>query len=82
MTLETLRAAMPDFAKDTKINLIQSAVGRGQPRPSPARIFGTALACAYATNTRRSSRLWKRNGHAQLDTATVQAARAPPLSWA
>lgn len=44
--LESLASSLPDYAKDLKLNL--SSVLR-QDELSPTQLWGTAVACAYAT---------------------------------
>jgi alkyl hydroperoxide reductase subunit D len=47
--LEALRDAMPDFAKDIKLNLGTVLTPEGAPELSEAQVAAIALASAYAT---------------------------------
>ena len=49
MNLETLREAMPDYARDTKINLSKVLSEEGSPDLSGEQILAIGLASAYAT---------------------------------
>ena len=47
--LEALRDSLPDFARDTKLNLGTVLTPEGAPDLSQEQIWGIALASAYAT---------------------------------
>lgn len=49
-SLDDLKAAIPDFAKDIRLNLGSVLTPEGAPDLSDAQIAGTALAVAYALN--------------------------------
>lgn len=49
MSLESLRENLPDFAKDIKLNVSTILTEEGAPGLNKGQIYGTALACAYAT---------------------------------
>jgi len=48
-SLESLKAALPDFAKDTRLNLGSVLTPEGAPELTQAQIHLIALASAYAT---------------------------------
>ena len=48
-SLESLKSALPDFAKDTRLNLGSVLTPEGAPELSQAQIHLIALASAYAT---------------------------------
>ncbi len=49
-TLDTLKSAIPDFAKDIRLNLGSILTPEGAPDLTEVQIAGTALAVAYALN--------------------------------
>ena len=49
MTVETLKDALGDFAKDIRLNLGTVLTAEGAPDLTQHQIHGIALACAYAT---------------------------------
>ncbi len=49
MSLETIRQAMPAYAKDIKLNLSKVMSEEGAPDLTLKQIYGTALASSYAT---------------------------------
>ncbi len=49
MNIEELKSAMPDTAKDIRLNLSKVLSEEGAPGLSQKQIMGTALAAAYAT---------------------------------
>ena len=76
MTFDELKAAMPSFAKDTKLNLGRVLTGGSTTGLSEAQAFGTALASAYVTrNADVVSAVRDRAGDA-LTPEYVEAAKA------
>lgn len=53
MSVEALKETMADYAKDIKLNLSKVLSEDGAPGLTQKQIFGTALACAYATRNQR-----------------------------
>jgi alkyl hydroperoxide reductase subunit D len=49
MTIEQLRDALPDYARDIKLNLGTVLTPEGAPDLTQNQIFGAALSVAYAT---------------------------------
>ena len=66
MSIETLRDALPDYAKDLRLNL--SSVLSEVPGMTPAQQWGSALAVAIAT----------RNAAVQKAVAAEAATRLTP----
>jgi len=52
MSIESLRDALPDFARDIKLNLGSVLSPEGAPELTQDQVLGIALASAYATNNR------------------------------
>jgi len=48
-SLDAIKEALPDFAKDTRINLSSVLTPAGSPGLEDNQIAGIALACAYAS---------------------------------
>lgn len=73
--LETLRQALPDYAKDIKLNL-GSLLGAGAvPELSPAQRWGSAVAAAVAARQPRLLAAIEAEAAAALDAKTAEAAR-------
>lgn len=51
MSIEQLRQQLPDYAKDTKLNISKVLTEDGAEGLTEAQIYSIALACAYATKT-------------------------------
>lgn len=72
--LEQLRSAIPDYAKDVKINLqtllsLENQALRGQ------QVFGAALACAYATKEKTLIRVLENEVQNILSQAEIKAVK-------
>lgn len=52
-TIDELRAILPEYAKDTKLNLGTTLSADGSPDLSDVQRMGIALACAYTTGNRK-----------------------------
>jgi alkyl hydroperoxide reductase subunit D len=74
--LEALRDRMPDFAKDTRLNLGTVLTDTGAPDLSANQIAGVALASAYATRNREVIDAIAAHTDATLSDAEKQAAKA------
>lgn len=72
-TLEAVRAALPDSAKDIRLNL-QAVLEAGSL--TPAQKWGVALACAIAARNPRLREAVRREAQAAVDEAVVDDARA------
>lgn len=73
--IETLRAALPDAARDTKINLGTVLTSDGAPDLSDSQIWSIALAVAYATKHDRVATAVEADARQHLDDVHVNAAR-------
>lgn len=74
--LEALRDAMPDFAKDIKLNLGTVLTPEGAPDLSQQQILGIALASAYAVGNPVVVQVIENESAEILDAATVTAAKS------
>lgn len=73
MTIEALKSAIPDFAKDVRLNL--SALAREDKLDEQQR-FGLLLAAALATRNPRVVAAMEAEVRARLSPAALDAARA------
>lgn len=76
MSVTELKQALPDYAKDIRLNLSSVLKREGAPGLSEEQIFGTALASAYATDNPEFARQVENLVSAQVDEAAVTAAKA------
>lgn len=74
--LESLKAALPDFAKDTRLNLGSVLTPEGAPELTQNQIFVIALASAYATRDDGVIASILGESSATLSEAEVTAAKA------
>ncbi len=74
--LEALRAALPDYARDLKLNLGSVLTSAGAPGLSERQIWSVALAAAIASRNGALTRAIEAAALGQLDAAHLQAARA------
>lgn len=72
--LDELKAKIPDFAKDVKVNL-EELLGKKNTMLLPAKIFGTALASAYATKNKTLIRIVESEATDFLSEAEIKAAK-------
>jgi lipoyl-dependent peroxiredoxin subunit D len=75
-TLDTLRDAIPDYARDLKLNLGSVLATTGAPGLTDRQIWAVALASAIASRNLRFTREIESLGAAHLDAAYINAARA------
>ena len=76
MTLEQIKAAMPEYARDIKLNLSSLLGGTGTPGLNDAQALGTALACAVASHSNELAAVIEDVAGEKLDPARRNAARA------
>ncbi len=76
MSIEALRDRLPDFARDTKLNLGTVLTPEGAPELSQNQIFGVALAVAYATRQNELVAAISNESKDVLNDAEKQAAKA------
>jgi alkyl hydroperoxide reductase subunit D len=73
VNLAQLRELIPDFARDTRLNL--DSVLNSENDLTPQQSWGTALACAYALKDQVLVNTIRTEGTAVLDDAVDKAAR-------
>lgn len=76
MTIESLRDALPDFARDIKLNLGSVLSPEGAPELTQEQVMGIALASAYATKNRTVIEAIAAESAGILADDRVQAAKA------
>ena len=75
-TLDTIRDALPDYARDLKLNLGSVLTPTGAPGLSEKQIWGVALASAIASRNTGLTRQIEALAAAHLEPAYVNGARA------
>src|SRR5215813_12561046 len=75
-TLDTIRDAVPDYARDLKLNLGSVLTTTGAPGLSEKQIWAVALASALASRNTDFTRDIQTLAVAHLDTAYINGARA------
>jgi alkyl hydroperoxide reductase subunit D len=75
-TLDTIRDAIPDYARDLKLNLGSVLTTSGAPGLSEKQIWAVALASAIASRNVGFTRDIEALAAAHLDSAYLNAARA------
>jgi len=76
MTLDTIRDAIPDYARDLKLNLGSVLTTTGAPGLSEKQIFAVALASAIASRNADFTRDIEALASTHLDNAYLNGARA------
>ena len=76
MTLKDLRDAIPDHSRDIRLNLESVLSPEGSPGLSSHQIWGVALSVAYALRSTDLVSTILNEGAAELDDATVTAAKS------
>src|SRR5476649_819250 len=76
MTLDDIRAALPDYARDLKLNLGTVLTPAGAPGLSERQIWAVALASAAASRNSAFTAEIEALASVHLDAAHVQAAHA------
>jgi lipoyl-dependent peroxiredoxin subunit D len=76
MNLEQIKARMPEYARDIKLNLSSVLGGTGTPGLTEAQAFGTALACAVSAKSNDLVAAIEVLAGDRLDPARRNAARA------
>lgn len=75
-TLQSLRDRLPDYAKDTRLNLGQLLTPEGAPDLTQEQIYLIALSCAYATRRNELRAALEREAASQLQPTEIDAAKA------
>ena len=73
MTIETLKSALPSYAKDLKLNIGSLA---NETILNDQQKYGCMLACAYAIGTSDIVSAMKAEGEARLSEEAANAAKA------
>ena len=76
MSLEEIRASIPEYARDLRLNLGSVLSPAGAPGLSEAQIWVIALAAALAARNARFARQLEELAAAQLQPAQLQASHA------
>ena len=76
MNLESLKNALPGYAKDLKLNLSSVLTPGGAPGLTEQQIAGVALASAIASRNTELSRHVETIVRAHADNATIEGAKA------
>ncbi len=76
MSIQAIKSAIPDYAKDLRLNLSSVLGGDGSPALNDAQRWGVALASAYAVGNRELLASIEAGAGEQLDDAYRQAARS------
>ncbi|HEY3729632.1 MAG TPA: carboxymuconolactone decarboxylase family protein [Steroidobacteraceae bacterium] len=76
LTLDQIREAIPDYARDLKLNLGSVLSTAGAPGLNDAQIWALALACAITARNAAFTRAIETTAAVHLDAAHLQAARS------
>ncbi|HEX9138263.1 MAG TPA: carboxymuconolactone decarboxylase family protein [Steroidobacteraceae bacterium] len=76
MSLDAIRDAIPDFARDLKLNLGSVLTVEGAPGLNEQQIWSVALAAALAARNTAFARQIEQLASARLDAAHLKAAHA------
>jgi alkyl hydroperoxide reductase subunit D len=76
MTIQTLREQMPDYAKDTKLNLAKYISGEEVEGLTKQQAYGIALASAYTTQHTAVIEAVHAQVEEELSEAEIKAAKA------
>jgi len=76
MSLDTIRDAIPEYARDLRLNLGSVLTSSGAPGLNPEQIWCVALAAAIAARNPHFTRQLEAAAAEHLDAAHIQAAHA------
>jgi len=76
MSLESFKDSLPDYARDTKVNLGSILTEEGAPGLTLRQIQGTALACVYATGSSALREALEAEFSASLSPEDITAAKS------
>jgi lipoyl-dependent peroxiredoxin subunit D len=74
-TIETLRQALPEFARDVRLNLGSLMSPGATPELTREQTWGTALAAAIASRSKILTAAIESAAAAEMEPATIEAAR-------
>jgi alkyl hydroperoxide reductase subunit D len=75
MNLEQLKNEIPDFGRDIRLNIESVLSAEGSVGLTSRQIYGTALSCAYALESKDLAEMAKTQAGGELDDAMVEAAK-------
>lgn len=76
MSVTDLKQALPEYAKDIRLNLSSVLRKEGAPGLSQEQVYGTALASAYASDNVEFARQVESMVQDEVSEATLNAAKA------
>ena len=76
MNISDIKAQIPDYAKDIRLNLSNVLSEAGSPQLSTTQLWGTALACAHACGVKALVDMVTTEGGEILDDSLLQAAKS------
>lgn len=76
MSLAELKEALPEFARDVKLNLESVLTEEGAPGLTREQILGTALASAYAVQNAQTAEMVLAEAAGVLSPQAIEAAKA------
>ena len=76
MNIEAIRDALPDYARDLRLNLGSVLTTQGAPGLTARQIWGTALASALASRNATLITAIEHAARAELDAAQIDGAKA------
>jgi len=76
MNIEAIRDALPDYARDLRLNLGSVLTTQGAPGLTARQIWGTALASALASRNATLITAIEDAARAELDAAQIDGAKA------
>lgn len=75
MKLEALKGMIPDYGRDIRLNLESVLNTEAAPGLTPQQLWGVALSCAYALESKALVDMIAEEGAGHLEDATREAAR-------
>lgn len=76
MSIDDIRDALPEYARDLRLNLGSVLTVQGAPGLTSQQIWGTALAAAIAARNVSFAQTIERAARAELDGAQIDGAKA------
>ncbi|MDQ2068861.1 carboxymuconolactone decarboxylase family protein [Natronospira bacteriovora] len=76
MSVSDLKQALPDYAKDIRLNLSSVLKKEGAPGLSQEQVYGVAVASAYASDNVDFARQVEAMVQDEVEEATINAAKA------
>ncbi len=76
MTIDQLKDAIPDYAKDVRLNLASVLTPEGAPDLTQNQIYGIALASAYAAKDKNIIDALLAESEGKISAEEIQAAKA------